>query len=225
MNKAQKQMTSRQAGFSLLELVIGMAVTLVIVTIASALLASSFKVRGRENQKSSGIADAQRALDLMSHEIANAGYGLSTNGIVAGDSGLTSIRVRSDLNLSGTTSETDEDLKYVLVNDANGSFIVRLNLQPSQSTGLIANRIDGLAIYYYDERVTFTIGDNVITNVKNSTGATENQVTADAAKYIVLLVKVSLPAVGTTGSPGYQPASQVQLTSTITLRNSNLNTY
>jgi prepilin-type N-terminal cleavage/methylation domain-containing protein len=225
MNKAHKKMTTGQSGFSLLELVIGMSITLVIVTIASALLASSFKVRGRENQKSAGIADAQRALDLMSHEIANAGYGLSTNGVVAGDSGISQIRVRSDLNLSGATSEDAEDIKYVLVNDANGSFIVRLNLQPSQTTSLIANRIDDLAIYYYDERVTFTIGDGLISSARNSAGALENQVTADQAKYIVLLVKVTLPAVGTTGSPGYQPLSKVQLTSTVTLRNSNLTTY
>lgn len=224
MNQAKKK-TTGQSGFSLLELVIGMSITLVIVTIASALLASSFKIRGRENQKSAGIADAQRALDLMSREIANAGYGLSTNGIVAGDSGLNQIRVRSDLNLSGSTSQADEDVKYVLVSDANGSFIVRLNLQPSQSNSLIANRIDGMAIYYYNKRVTYTIGDGVISNVRNAAGNAEAQVTPDLATYIVLLVKVTLPAVGTTGSPGYQPPSAVQLTSTVTLRNSNLTTY
>src|SRR5947209_14078101 len=204
MNKSQSK-SSRQSGFSLLELVIGMAITLVIVTIASTLLASSFTIRGRENQRSAAIADAQRALNTMSREIANAGYGLSTNGIVAGDSGLTQIRVRSDLDLSGATDTSLEDLKYVLVNDANGSFIVRMNLQPSQTTSLIANRIDGLAIYYYDQSVTYTIGNGVITSVLNSAGSAQAQVTPDQAKYIVLLLRVTLPAVGTQGSPGYQP--------------------
>lgn len=209
-----------------------MAVTLVIVTIASTLLASSFAIRGRENQGSAALADAQRALNTMSREIANAGYGLSTNGIVAGDSGLTQIRVRSDLDLSGATSANDEDLKFVLVNDANGSFVVRMNLQPAQTTGLIANRIDGLKIRYYDERVTYTIGDCKlavancdITNVRNSAGAVEAEVTPDLAKYIVLILRVALPAVGTPGSPGYQPVSATQLVSTVTLRNSNLQTY
>ena len=74
-------------------------------------------------------------------------------------------------------------------------------------------------------KVGKTIGDGVTTNWRNSAGAAEAQVTADAAKYIVLLVKVSLPAVGTVGSPGYQPLSSVQLTSTVTLRNSSLSTY
>ncbi len=224
MNKSHTK-SSSQSGFSLLELVIGMSITLVIITIASILLASSFTIRGRENQRSAAIADAQRALNTMSREIANAGYGLSTNGIVAGDSGLTQIRVRSDLDLSGATDTSLEDLKYVLVNDANGSFIVRMDLQPSQTTGLIANRIDGLAIYYYDQRVTYTIGNGVITNVLNSAGTAQAPVTPDAAKYIVIVVKVTLPAVGTAGSPGYQPLSATQLASTVTLRNASLQTY
>jgi prepilin-type N-terminal cleavage/methylation domain-containing protein len=224
MNKSHTK-SSSQSGFSLLELIIGMSITLVIITIASTLLASSFAIRGRENQRSAAIADAQRALNTMSHEIANAGYGLSTNGIVAGDSGLTQIRVRSDLDLSGATNASLEDLKYVLVSDANGSFIVRMDLQPSQTTGLIANRIDGLAIYYYDQRITYTIGDGVITNVLNSAGANQLPVAPDAAKYIVIVVKVALPAVGTPRSPSYQPPSATQLVSTVTLRNSNLQTY
>ncbi len=231
MNKSQSK-SSRQSGFSLLELVIGMAITLVIVTIASTLLASSFTIRGRENQRSAAIADAQRALNTMSREIANAGYGLSTNGIVAGDSGLTQIRVRSDLNLNGSTNTSLEDLKYVLVNDANGSFIVRMDLQPSQTTGLIANRIDGLKIRYYDERVTYTIGDCKtglancdISNVRNSAGAAKAEVTPSLAKYIVLILNITLPAVGTPGSPGYQSPSATQLVSTVTLRNSNLQYY
>ena len=165
----------------------------------------------------------------MSREIANAGYGLSTNGIVAGDSGLTQIRVRSDLNLNGATNTSLEDLKYVLVNDANGSFIVRMDLQPTQTTGLIANRIDGLKIRYYDERVTYTIGDCKtgaancdITNVRNSAGAAKTEVTPDLATYIVLILNVTLPAVGTPGSPGYQSPSATQLVSTVTLRNASL---
>ena len=229
MNNTQTK-SCRQSGFSLVELCIALTVTLVIMTIASSLLASSFNVRNRENQRSSAIADAQRALNVMSREIANAAYGLSTNGIVTGDSGATSIRVRSDLDLSGATNGAGEDVKYVFVSDANGSFIVRLNLQPTQTTGLIANRIDGLAIYYYDKRVTYTIGNCAtgtcnISNVLNSAGTAEAEVTPDNAKYIVISLRVTLPAVGTVGSTGYQPPSATQLVSTVTLRNANLQNY
>lgn len=231
MSKTPIKLTG-ESGFSLMELLVGMTITLIIVTLASTLLASSFAIRGRENQRSAAIADAQRALTTMSREIANAGYGLSTNGIVAGDSGLNQIRFRSDLDLSGATAASGEDLKYALINDANGSFIVRMDLQPAQTTGLIANRIDGLKIRYYDERVTYTIGDCStgvvncdITNVRNAAGAVEAEVTPDLAKYIVLIINVTLPAVGRVGSPGYQAPSATQLVSTVTLRNASLQYY
>ena len=225
MNKSHTNLHS-ESGFSLMELVVSLGIMVLLMTAASVLLASSFAIRSRENQRSAAIADAQRALNMMSREIANAGYGLTSNGIVTGgDSNLTQIRVRSDLDLSGATNGTGEDIKYVLVNDANGSFIVRLNLQPVQSTGLIANRIDGMSLYYYDQRVTYTLGAGVISNVLNSSGAAQAEVTPDSAKYVVLVLRVTLPAVGTPGSSGYQPAGATQLASTITLRNSNLDKF
>lgn len=239
MNKSTYK-SSAQAGFSLLELLIAMSVTLVIMTIASTLLASSFTIRSRENRRSSAIADAQRALNTMSREIANAGYGLGSNGfgqssngiVTGGDSSLNQIRVRSDLDLSGATNGLGEDVKYILVNDANGSFIVRMDLQPTQTTAMIANRIDGLKIRYYDERVTYTIGNcrtgvlNCdISDVRNAGGTFETEVTPDNAKYIVLILSVTLPAVGRPGSPGYQPPSATQLVSTVTLRNASIDTY
>ena len=224
---------SSQSGFSLLEMLIAMAVTLGIMTISSTLLASSFSVRNRENRRSSAIADVQRALNTMSREIANSGYGLTSNGIVTGgDSGLSQIRFRSNLNASAATDSAGEDVKYIHVTDANGSFLVRMDLQPSQITSVVADPIDGLKIRYYDERVTFTIGNCKtgaancdISNVRNSAGAVEAEVTPNNAKYIVLIISVTLPEVGTAGSPGYQPASATQLVSTVTLRNASVDTY
>ncbi len=220
-----------ESGFSLIELMLAMTITLVIMAIATTLLASSFQVSARERQRSAAIADTQRALNILSREIANAGYGLSSNGLVTqGDSNASSIRIRSDLDLSGATNGDGEDVKYLLVNDANGSFIVRLNLQPAQTTGLLANRIDGLSLYYYDRKVTYTIGDCSIGNcgisaVLNSVGTAQAQVTPDNAKYVVMAIRVTLPAVGRAGIAGYQPASATQLVSTVTLRNASLQTY
>src|SRR5438552_18446310 len=115
-----KSARSTSAGFSLIELMISMAVTLILMGLASALIASSFNVRGRENQKSSALADAQRALNSMSREIANSGFGLTNNGIVATESGLNSTRVRANLNAldrettSSSVVDSDEDVLYNL---------------------------------------------------------------------------------------------------------------
>ncbi len=70
----QKQ--ESQAGFSLFELLIAMSVMVILMGLASSLLASAFKMRIRENQRTEALADAQRGLNLMSREIANSGYAL-----------------------------------------------------------------------------------------------------------------------------------------------------
>src|SRR4051812_29948130 len=109
-----------ESGFSLIELVIAIAILLTLGTAATRLLSASLNIRARENVKSSGIADAQRGINMMSREIANSGYGLSSNGIVASDSTSSAIRVRANLNAadkettSATVTDKDEDIKYML---------------------------------------------------------------------------------------------------------------
>jgi prepilin-type N-terminal cleavage/methylation domain-containing protein len=234
-----KQISERgQAGFSLLELIVAMTITIVLTGLASSLLAGSFSMRARENQKIEALADAQRGLNLMTREIANSGYGLTDNGIVAVDSGVSSIRVRSNLNAasgettSNSTSDRDEDIKYLLWTDPGNvnSFIVRLDVNSSAQEMILANRVDSMKLRYYPDKVFYDTGscDNGgdIQNVRDQYGNPAGEVALKAAaKYIVLSICVNLPAVSKPGAPGYQPASSVQLVSDIALRNSQLYNY
>jgi type II secretory pathway pseudopilin PulG len=236
----RKQISERgQAGFSLLELVVAMSITILLAGLASALLAGSFSMRARENQKTEALADAQRGLNLMTREIANSGYGLTDNGIVAADSGLTSIRVRANLNAtsgettSNSTSDRDEDVKYLIWTDQDNvsSFIVRLDVNSSAQEMILANRVDAMKLRYYADKVTYDTGNcdinnGDITNVRDQYGNPAGEVAIKAAaKYIVLSICVNLPAVSTPGAPGYQPSSSVHLVSDIALRNSQLYNY
>jgi prepilin-type N-terminal cleavage/methylation domain-containing protein len=225
------------SGFSLFELILAIAITLVIMGAASSLLASSFKIRSREDRKSDAVADVQRAFNSMSREIGNAGFKLpssltsvSANGIVAGDSDSQSVRIVSNLNgadgVDTDVDDADEDVKFLMYvdNTLGQRYLVRYEKNATNTTTVLANRIDSLVIHYYDEKVTYdttlVAGVADITNVRNAAGNTEAEVSPGIAKYIVIAVGVTLPAVGTAGSDGYQPASEVQLTSDITLRNS-----
>ncbi len=89
---------TESAGFSLVELIIGMSITLVCLTVAGTVLSGAFNVRNRENTRSDALLDAQRGINIMSREIGNSGFGLTTNGIVASDSDVSSIRIRANLN-------------------------------------------------------------------------------------------------------------------------------
>jgi Tfp pilus assembly protein PilW len=217
------------AGFSLMELLIAMSVTLAVMTVTSTLLVSAFNVRSRENQRSDALADAQRALNIMSREIANTGFGLTDNGIVDADSGLTSIRVRANLNAfdglttSSTISDRNEDVKYSLYASGGSSYIVRLDIGTQNQTTVLANRVDALKIRYYPSRITYTMAP--IAGACDISTAASEVISKSQTTYIVISLCVELPAVGRPQSPGYQPASRVQLVSDVDLRNADLSNY
>ncbi|HEX3250898.1 MAG TPA: hypothetical protein VHS05_15805 [Pyrinomonadaceae bacterium] len=220
-----------------------MTITITIMGLSSSLLAGSFNVRSREDRKSDAIADVQRALNIMTREISNSGMKLpgglpnvSSNGVVAGDSDSESIRIVSNLNgmpdsangyfEDSDVNDTDEDVKFLMYVDSDRGqrYIVRYEKNGSNQTTVLANRIDSLVFRYYDELVTYdtTVTNGIcdITNVKNASGTAESEVSPGSAKFVVIAVGVTLPAVGAVNAPGYQPPSQVQLTSDVVLRNS-----
>ena len=218
-------------GFSLLELLIAMVITMAMMTAATTLLANALRVRSRENQKSDALADTQRALNIMSREIANAGFNMTNNGIVAADSSLNEIRVRSNLNrydydpLVGDDSrnnveDSGEDITYFLNSADNTMYLARHDKYGTGST-VLANRIDGMKIHYFDQKVTYTAppGGSDITNVSAA------EVSPASAKYVVIAISVTLDSVGEPGSPGYQPPYSVLLCSDVTLRNTDLWIY
>ena len=239
----QNRRSQNQAGFSLLELIFAMTITVSVMGLASSLLAGAFHVRSREDRKSDGVADVQRALNIITREISNSGLKLptglgavSTNGVVGGDSDTDAIRIVSNLNgmpdsANGYFEDTDlgdadEDVKFLMYVDADlgQRYIVRYEKNGTNQTTVLANRIDSLIFRYYDEKVTYDTTVNAdgmvdITNVKNASDEEEKEVSAGSAKFIVIAVGVTLPALGTAGAEGYQPPSQIQLTSDVVLRN------
>ena len=223
---AQPNTRRLDAGFSLIELLLAMTIALTILGLTTGLLASSFNVRARENQKTDALADTQRALNIMSREIANAGFGLANNGIVAADSNDTAIRVRANLNAfdgqtsSNSISDRNEDVKYSLYSAGSDSYIVRLDIGTQNQTTVLANRVDSLKIRYYPAKINYTSNGNC----DISTASSEVTQKSDT-RYIVISVCVELTARGTPGSPGYQPASRVQLVSDVYLRNADIGNY
>ena len=218
-----------EAGFSLIELIIAMTITLVLLGRASIALSTGLRIREREESVTDAVADAQRALNIMSREIANAGYNLSTNGIVDGDSDSSTIRIRSNLNKydssASSVSQSDvidagEDLKYFVNVANNTNYLVRHDANASgNKTTVLANRLDQLRIHYFNQKVTYS------TDECDVTGASSSEVTPGSASYVVIAVCVRIPAAGSPGSAGYQPASRVLLVSDVVLRNSLLSTY
>lgn len=217
-----------QRGFSLIELLIAMTVTIVIAGIASTLVAQSLRMRSREDARSDAIADAQRALNIVSREIANSGFGLVDNGLVPEDSGLTSIRFRANLNAytvdddgnavvgSDGVTDVDEDIKYSMYHDnpTNRHYLVRLDATRTGREGItvLANRLDKFELTYYDMN-------------GNTLDVAANANNVRSAWKVMIEVGVTLPAIGSPGSTGYQPERPLNLRSEVVLRNASQITY
>ncbi|MGI8732939.1 MAG: PulJ/GspJ family protein [Pyrinomonadaceae bacterium] len=202
MNSQSKTETRRgAAGFSLLELLIAMTVTLAIMGAATTLLATSLRTRTRENRRSEALTDAQRALSMMSREIGNSGYGLTDNGIATVDSGPTSIRVRANLDNNSTLAlsdlEADEDIRYVF--QVNNKTILRFTRVPVPDgvTTVMANGVTFMELSYFDS-----------SGVAITDAAQYNR-----AERVKIEILVELPP--TMG----MPASVVGLVSDVALRN------
>ena len=194
-------------GFSLLELLIAMTVTLILMAAASTLLSTSLRARTRENARSEALADAQRAVNLMTREIGNSGFGIQSNGIVAANSGPAAIRFRANVHNEGesagdplkplATVDPDEDVTYVFQPAARA--IVRYDRNANAAI-VIASPVNDLSITYL----------NAAAAPLNIAGAPA--LALDVVK-VRFTVRVTLPALTN------QQAQLVQLTSDVELRN------
>jgi len=238
----KKQLINRESGFSLIELLIAMTITLVVLSIATTMLGRAFRVRTRAHDNMDALADAQRALNIMSREISQAGFNLQDNGLVNADSvtdgnGNSTIRIRANINKFNTANSTTarngisvqgedagEDIKYY-IHPAPANNTTLLARYDQYAAGgpistVLANRLDSLHIHYFSQKVTYSTLDCDISAPSAAEVASPSQ-----ASYLVIAVCVQQDAVGVSGSPGYQPAGRVLLTSDVALRNTNLLYY
>lgn len=209
-----------QAGFSLLELMIAMAIMLTLLGIISTVLSQTMSIRQRESRRTDALTAAQGALNVISREIANAGFGihdasstlLANNGIILADSNANRIHFRSNIYNTGpqsapsgstviSTNQPGEDVTYFF--DAATDSIVRYDPYDNPQTSVVVNRISNVTFQYYNyEGVNSTPTITAVPTV--NTGRIKINVTVNLDPVV--------------GQPDNQ---QVTFTSDVTLRNSN----
>jgi prepilin-type N-terminal cleavage/methylation domain-containing protein len=209
--KTEKSQTNK--GFSLVELIIAMTVMLVALGLVSTLFSAAISTRKRESQRTDALTSAQAALNVMSREIANSGYGISisgqtNNGIVTADSTNKILHFRANLvNNDLYTNSPGEDLTYFY--DSATKSIVRYDPNDSPQTSVIVNKISDVTFTYF----SYT---------GSSSTATQTSVPTTDTGRVRINVSVQMDPVQ--GQPNNQ---SVSFTSDVTLRNSNymLNQY
>jgi prepilin-type N-terminal cleavage/methylation domain-containing protein len=190
-------------GFSLIELIVSMSLTLIILGVAVTVFSSALSTRERESSKTDGITSTQAALNIMLREIGNSGFGLKTNGIVTADSNDKQLHIRANIvNNDSATDDAGEDITYYW--DSTSQSVVRYDAVSGSRSGII-NRVSDVDFVYYDY--------DPVTNTLNSTPSS----TPDAinTSRVTIILKVNLPDV--VGQPSGQI---VTVKSDVTLRNS-----
>lgn len=216
----KKTHNKHESGFSLIELLISMTIILVLLTIVSMVLGKSLGIRSRESRKTDALTSAQAALNIMSREIANAGFGLyenpatqvPSNGLITGDCNLQRIHFRTNIDNYGpraappgstvlSTNRPGEDITYFF--DSATDSIVRFDPNGDPQTSVVVNRISNVLFRYVD-----------YTSASSVPSAPSAVPTANTGR-VTITVTVDLEPVH--GQPANQ---QVTFTSDVTLRNS-----
>ena len=167
---------NKNKGFSLIELIVAMTVTLVLLMLVSTLLSGALSSRQRESRKNDALVASQAALNLMSREIANSGYGITTNGIVAADSNSQKIHFRANVdNSNQQTNSAGEDITYY--HDTATQSILRFDRYGSQQTSLVINRIREMRFQYFSYSGSSTPTEQSVPN--NQTGRIRISITVE----------------------------------------------
>lgn len=195
------------AGFTMIELIMSMVLTVIILGIGVTVFSSALKTRAYQSARTDAIVSAQAAINIMSREIGNSGYGLLTNGIVLADSNSSRLHIRANIDNThyDATTDPNEDLTFYCDNcSSSGGSIVRYDPNGSGTSGVI-NRVSQVQFQYWDyDQITQAVSGPFTAPTLNTGRIT-----------ITLTVVINNIGDAPTGSAG-----NITVTSDVTLRDS-----
>jgi prepilin-type N-terminal cleavage/methylation domain-containing protein len=184
----------KQAGFSLTELLIVMAVSMILLAGIASAFSSHAKTTSMQVLTVDTVHRARTALASMTKDIRMAGYRTSSSAVTGiSQATANSIRVLVDLNQDGSTSGSDEDITYAF--DDSSKTINR-------NGSVLANHIESLTL-------TYTLKDGSTTQAPTDLSG-------------IRKVRLTLIVRSSTIDPLTADYKRFELTSDITPRNMNL---
>ncbi len=194
-------------GFTLVELVVAMILTLIILGVAVTVFSGALKGRDYQTARTDAIVSAQAAINIISRDVGNSGYGLLNNGIVLGDSTTDRLHFRTNVNNSNyVTTDPNEDITFFCDGcDASGGSVVRYDASGTGSTSGVINKVSRIRFQYWDY--------NEITHALTGPFGVPTLNTGRITITLTVIIN------NISGAPGGDGAN-VNVTSDVTLRNS-----
>lgn len=141
----QENESKKIAGFSIVEMLMAMAIGMIVLAGLVVVFVSQKKAYDVQAQVAEMHQNARATLDIISQDIAGAGYDPTKYGVVAVPVALShKVQLRADLNGNGNTDDAFEDVTYELA----GTVIYRTI--PGESPVAFAENVHSLNFQYFD---------------------------------------------------------------------------
>ncbi len=142
---------NNERGFTLVELVIGLAISLILMGVAVSMLNVERKSYSFQEQVTEMQQNIRAATDMLVREIRMAGYDPSGADLVGiGTHTAELLQILADLDGNGTTTGTYEDITYRYYNASDATYPRQIWRITGTETQSLAENIDALNFSYYD---------------------------------------------------------------------------
>ncbi|MFN3532314.1 MAG: PilW family protein [Candidatus Brocadia sp.] len=187
------QQKNNERGFTLVEFVIGLAISLILLGVTVSMLNVERKSYSFQEQVTEMQQNIRAATDMMVREIRMAGYDPSGAGFTGIGTHTTELlQILADLDGNGTTTGTYEDITYRYYNASDVTYPRQIWRNTGTESQTLAENIEALNFSYYD-------GDGIATSTASSirqiqitiTGRTANAIPDFGYDYATLTSRVT----------------------------------
>jgi type IV pilus assembly protein PilW len=168
---------NNEQGFTLVELVIGLAISLILMGVAVSIFNVQRKSYSLQEQLTEMQQNVRATMDMMVREIRMAGYDPTESGFVGiGTNTTTLLQILADLDGNGTSTDTNEDITYRYYNANDATYPRQIKRNTGGGFQPFSENIDGCDFLYYDGNGIATTTASSIRQIRITvTGMTDKQ--------------------------------------------------
>ncbi len=152
---------NNEQGFTMVELVVGLAISLILMGIAVKIFLVQQRAYNVQEQLSEMQQNIRAATDMIVRETKMAGYDPTDLGFIGigNNSSATSIQILADLDGNGLTTDPNEDITYSYDD-------VDLQIERNGAGNPIAENITGFTVLYFDATGPPDIGTSTPADIR-----------------------------------------------------------
>ncbi|OOP57814.1 MAG: hypothetical protein AYP45_01405 [Candidatus Brocadia carolinensis] len=141
-----------ERGFTLVELMIGLAISMILMGVAVSIFNVQRKSYSFQEQVTEMQQNVRAVMDMMVREVRMAGYDPTVAGFVGiGTNTATLMKILADLDGNGTTTGgSNEEITYRYYNTNDATYPCQIKRNTGGGFQPLAEDIDGCTFLYYD---------------------------------------------------------------------------